>query len=255
MISLYEYQRVNKLLLAAHRGSSGKLTENTLAAFADAIDAGIGIIELDIQITADNKIVVYHDFNPPGFQKRISEINYHEIKTLVVGEKSDSGYDSMHIPLLDDVLKIVAGKCYLMIEIKVNTGNKFLENINKLLDLIIKYNYLENTIFGSFSLDAISNLKQINPDVYTAAIKIPNDRRLPSELRDIVGCEAFICDVEELNQEVCDDAKKHNIFLGVYNVDDEEALNKALKYEARAVATNHPEKIVQLVKDKKIYQF
>ncbi len=51
-----------KLHVQAHRGVCSEVQENTLAAFERAIEVGADSIELDIHVTRDNKIVVYHDF-------------------------------------------------------------------------------------------------------------------------------------------------------------------------------------------------
>ena len=50
-----------KPLVWAHRGASGYAPENTLAAFQKAVDLGADGVELDIQLTKDDPIVVIHD--------------------------------------------------------------------------------------------------------------------------------------------------------------------------------------------------
>ena len=49
------------MYIIAHRGDSDFHKDNTLAAFQSAIDKKFHIIELDIQLTLDNNIIVYHD--------------------------------------------------------------------------------------------------------------------------------------------------------------------------------------------------
>ena len=50
-----------KPLVWAHRGASGYAPENTLAAFEKAVELGADGVELDIQLTKDDEIVVIHD--------------------------------------------------------------------------------------------------------------------------------------------------------------------------------------------------
>ena len=45
----------------AHRGASGYAPENTLEAFALAMEMGADGIELDVQLTKDGEVVVIHD--------------------------------------------------------------------------------------------------------------------------------------------------------------------------------------------------
>lgn len=249
MLTLYQYEQTNKLMIAAHRGSSGRITENTLAAFDDAISTGVKIIELDIQLTYDNRLVVYHDFYMPGTNKKISELSYDEIKDIEIGTAISGKYDSSHIPLLQDVIDLVKNRCYLMIEIKVNSEVKFLQNMNLLIDTVIDNNYYMNTIIGSFNHGVLKKIKQVNPIIYTAAIKLPGDNRLPSEIKKDIACDAFICSIEEINDRIDNDTKDNHIFTGVYTINDEENFRKALNHNVRAIATNYPEKILELLKN------
>ena len=98
--------------LISHRGIHDNKTiyENTLEAFNLAKEKDY-IIELDVRLTKDNKIVVFHDENT----KRITKIDR-------IVEKSTyqelNQQDIMHIPTLEEVLNLIDGKVPLLIEIK-----------------------------------------------------------------------------------------------------------------------------------------
>lgn len=102
----------------AHRGlfnNEDGIPENSLPAFRAAADAGYGI-ELDVQITKDGKIVVFHDSTLSrmcGIDMRVRSRTYTELKEL---ELLESGH---RIPLLSQVLELVDGKVPLLIEIKL----------------------------------------------------------------------------------------------------------------------------------------
>ncbi len=51
----------NKPLNFGHRGFAGKYPENTMLSFRKAIEAGADILEMDVHLTSDNKLVVFHD--------------------------------------------------------------------------------------------------------------------------------------------------------------------------------------------------
>ncbi|MCR4611379.1 MAG: glycerophosphodiester phosphodiesterase [Lachnospiraceae bacterium] len=107
-----------KKWLYAHRGlhdNESDAPENSLKAFAKAVDKGFGI-ELDVQMTKDGKIVVCHDFDLKrvcGVNKKIKNMTYDEISKYNILD-SDS-----KIPLFSEVLEEVAGKVPLIIEYKL----------------------------------------------------------------------------------------------------------------------------------------
>ena len=57
-----ELTKKGKMMVAGHRGDSANYPENTMAAFRAAKEQGFGI-ELDLQLTADGQVVVFHDLD------------------------------------------------------------------------------------------------------------------------------------------------------------------------------------------------
>ena len=106
----------------AHRGlheTPGVAPENSLAAFARAVEAGYGI-ELDIQLSKDGQVVVFHDETLTricGVAGRVLDYDYDELKTFPLCESAE------HIPLLRDVLALVAGRVPLIVEYKIVDGS------------------------------------------------------------------------------------------------------------------------------------
>ena len=96
----------------AHRGlhtGDSRVPENSLAAFQAAAQAGYGV-ELDVQFTADKKVVVFHDNNLNrmcGVDRRIDELTYAELSELRLLESDQS------IPLLSEVLTVLDGATLL----------------------------------------------------------------------------------------------------------------------------------------------
>ena len=123
--------------LIAHRGDhdiKNKIPENSIPAFKKAINNNY-TIELDVHLTKDNKIVVFHD----NTLKRVCNINK-IIEQCTYGEllKYNLFNTNHKIPLLKDVLKLVDGRVGILIETKViNYNGKLEEELSKLLD---KYN-------------------------------------------------------------------------------------------------------------------
>lgn len=105
----------------AHRGlfdNTGDAPENSYKAFEKAVQQGYGI-ELDVQMTTDGRLVVFHDENLNRMcndNKKLYTLGYEELKNYTL---KDSGE---HIPLFEDVLELIDGKVPLVVEIK-SEGN------------------------------------------------------------------------------------------------------------------------------------
>lgn len=109
----------------AHRGLHSKdksISENSLAAFSLAAAEGYGI-ELDIQLTADGQVVVFHDDSLKrvcGVDKALCDCSYEELRQYRL-----NGTDE-RIPLFSDVLMLVGGRVPLIVELKNSKRNALL---------------------------------------------------------------------------------------------------------------------------------
>jgi glycerophosphoryl diester phosphodiesterase len=99
----------------AHRGlhSGAAFPENSLIAFAAALELGAGI-ECDLRLTADNQIIVFHDVDAwrmCASPMRIGDSSMKDLARLRVGEHP--------LPTLKSLLTLVDGRVPLLLEIKV----------------------------------------------------------------------------------------------------------------------------------------
>jgi glycerophosphoryl diester phosphodiesterase len=106
----------------AHRGlhdGNNNRWENTLSAFDAAVKRDYAI-ELDVELSADGKALVFHDSalkRLTGREGHIHELTAGEASKIAIGGTSD------FIPTLSDVLDLVAGRVPLVIELKGNAGH------------------------------------------------------------------------------------------------------------------------------------
>lgn len=137
----------------AHRGLHDKNTpENSLAAFSKAIEKGFAI-ELDVQLLADETVVVFHDNSlsrMTGNDGYIKFLNKNDLKVLKLKGTKE------YIPTFEEVLKLVDGRTPLLIEIKNTQKVGKLEQ--KIIDLLKNYNgEFAVQSFNPFSLQYFKN--------------------------------------------------------------------------------------------------
>lgn len=253
LITLKEYVTQEKVFVTGHRGSSGTAPENTLSAFRHAVESGAKMVESDIQLTADNQIIAFHDFNLGRTTKGIadtSSLTYEEISKLDAGSWFGDEFANERVPLLSDVIDLINNKTYLNIELKSKNNLGVEKYIETVIDLIYSKGYEKYTLFASFNYKLLKKLNEIDPNLPTAAIRIPGDKRLPSELSKLYGAKAFVCSKSEINPTVSDDLEHNNIFAGVYPIDSEAELETVLNYHIKTVVSNYPKKIVELLNKK-----
>ena len=120
----------------AHRGlhtPDKSAPENSLLAFRRAVDAGYGI-ELDIQLSQDGQVVVFHDDTLDrvcGVHGRVDEFSYAELSKMSLCGTAE------RIPLLTEVFEVMGGKAPMIIELKSGRRNE--ELCQKGLALIEAY--------------------------------------------------------------------------------------------------------------------
>lgn len=140
----------------AHRGlHSDKAPENSLPAFSLAVAAGFGI-ELDVRVSKDKKLVVFHDDTLKrvvGIDGRVNEYTAEELSAMkLLGSEE-------RIPLFDEVLSLVDGKVPLLIEIKENAT----ETDASILTAKRLANYSGDFIIESFNPLSLMRVKKLLP--------------------------------------------------------------------------------------------
>lgn len=113
-----------KNYIIAHRGESFDAPENTLASINLAWRRKVKAVEIDIQLTSDNQIVVIHDpdtFRISGKKLAIQKTTLSELKQLDFGSFNDPKWAEERIPTLREVLSTVPKDGKIIIEIKSNS--------------------------------------------------------------------------------------------------------------------------------------
>ncbi|MBR2965139.1 MAG: glycerophosphodiester phosphodiesterase [Clostridia bacterium] len=115
-----EIMRAYRGVSFAHRGLHGEgRAENSLSAFSAAAEEGFGI-ELDVRLSKDGKLVVFHDdtlTRVAGIDERVDAKTLEELRKCRLSGTNDT------IPTFREVLELIDGRVPLLIEIKEDAGN------------------------------------------------------------------------------------------------------------------------------------
>ena len=154
--------------LIAHRGLSGLETENSAAAFVAAgnRESYYGI-ETDIHRTLDGKFVIFHDDNTKRVcvdSMVVEETTFDTLRSLRLSERDGSrNRGDLILPTLEEYISICARyEKEAVLELK----NEFTaSDVYKIMGIIDKMGYLENTTIISFCLKNLIRLRKRYPNV------------------------------------------------------------------------------------------
>ncbi|MBP3648083.1 MAG: glycerophosphodiester phosphodiesterase family protein [Clostridia bacterium] len=108
-----------KVLIAAHRGvAGGNVPCNSYPAFEAALRQGADIIELDISMSRDGVLYVFHPGMEPVFlrsERLISDMDAREVDQLPL-RNQDSTPTQYYVPRFEDIMHRLRGRCYINLD-------------------------------------------------------------------------------------------------------------------------------------------
>lgn len=225
------------MMIFAHRGASGYLAENSLAAFAKAIELGATAVELDIHLVED-ELYVFHDrrLDPKSTGVGLIEQYTKQALSLIT-------IDGEPIPTLVQVLNLLKPHNTLVnIELKgLGCLEAFIDLYPKLISEL-KYDS-SKLLISSFNHPFLACLKQQCPNALVA----PLIEGVPLELANVVSqldAYSIHLGLSFTTQEMVDDAHKRGAKVYVYTVDNLEDLDMLKLMGVDGVFTNYPDRAI-----------
>lgn len=131
--------------ICAHRGANATHPENTIAAFKEAVRLGAQMIEFDVQLTKDHKLIIMHDAtvdrttNGTG---KVSDLTFNEIRQLDAGAWKAKAFTGEKVPTLQEALQMMPKNIWLNVHLKGSkkAGLKTAETIiaeNRILQAVV----------------------------------------------------------------------------------------------------------------------
>jgi glycerophosphoryl diester phosphodiesterase len=150
--------------IIAHRGASYDAPENTLPAMKLAWDQQADAIELDLWLSKDRRLVVFHDADTKRFRepaRKIASLTWQELQQLDVGAWKGPPFKGERIPTLEPVLTTVPEGRRAVLEIKC--GAEILPELIKAIRSSGRRP--EQLVIISFRFDVLKQSKQTFPQI------------------------------------------------------------------------------------------
>lgn len=156
-----------------HRGAMGYCPENSLASFTKALELGCDGVELDVWLTRDEKLVVRHD----GLL-RLTTDSTGWIPDMLAEEVRAARctfggvVTTEHVPMLDDVLDLCAGKVQVNVEIKAPPSLDAIRKSGHVAAQTVARRNIKNdeVVLSSFWLPALDGACESEPKLLRALI-------------------------------------------------------------------------------------
>lgn len=237
-------------LVIAHRGFSGKYPQNTTLAFQKAAEVGVDYIELDVSLSSDEQVIVFHDSevsdltDGEGF---IKDLTLMEIKKIDAGVKFDSKFAGLKIPTLSEaILSIADSQTKLCVEIKARENDRWDEIVQKVLSILGTHDYLDKVIFTSYNREVVKKISQ-NQDGFQIGLDPSEEESQELSSKELVelcrswGADTLVFDYSYLSDALVQDLHQQDMSILTWTVDDPQDMRQMISAGVDGIMTNRPD--------------
>jgi glycerophosphoryl diester phosphodiesterase len=237
-------------LFAAHRGGALLWAENSLLACRNALALGADFLELDVHLTRDGEVVVIHDATRDRTTTGTGAVRARTLAELGALRLRDRGGAALEerIPTLDEVVALaVAGRRQILLEIKTGERReRYPEIEEKVFAVLDRHRFAPFTVVMAFEADTWRRVRQLRPEVRAGALYSPrmlSAGAVEPELQALrragvafVGLHQALVDAEVAKQ-----ARLAALTLGVWTVNEREAIARFIDQGVGVVITDRPD--------------
>ncbi len=271
-----------KIDIQGHRGARGVYPENTIPGFVYALETGVQTLELDVVISADNKIVVSHEpwmsadicVHPDGSAVRKSDekelnlfkMTYEEITRYDCGSRGHKDFPeqkplAVHKPLLsavvDSIESLIRVKSLQPVQYNIETkstedgDNLFhpqpAEFAKLLYDEIVKLNIVDRTIVQSFDVRTLQEMRKLNSEIRLALlIGIPGT--LSGQLEKLGFTPAvYSPNYRFVSESLVKNAQEKGMQVIPWTINDTATMKTLLAMGVDGIITDYPQRAVKLL--------
>jgi glycerophosphoryl diester phosphodiesterase len=204
-----------------------------LAAIQKGIALGVDFVEIDVRRLADGVLVVLHDETvnrTTNGKGRVDRLCLRDIEKLNAG-------NAEHIPTLEEVLKVAAGKTGLMLELKIGGAAQ------QTVEAVRESGFRDPVIYASFLHDELKHVRTVDPEASLMVLFSGLSRA--SVARAIKYGPSYVgLRHDKATRVLVDSFHRSGLLVFVYTADAPSDIQHALSLDVDGVISNFPERIV-----------
>jgi glycerophosphoryl diester phosphodiesterase len=249
-------------LIIAHRGASATAPENTLGAFRQAIEDGADGLEFDVRLTKDGVPVVFHDptlKRIAGRHFKIINLTSDELQSVDAGswfntrnpQKASANFSLERISTLKDALDFFGDyKGLLYVELKCNDA-EMPQLVEAVAKVVRGSKLFQSIIIKSFTLPALEKIKELIPEIRTAALFAPKIMAILRKQSALIE-KALEYKSDEISlhfslasQKIVEKAELNGLQTIIWTADHPVWVKRGAEINLKAVITNNPARLIE----------
>ncbi|MDQ0159336.1 glycerophosphodiester phosphodiesterase family protein [Alkalibacillus salilacus] len=230
--------------VAAHRGDATNAPENSMSAVESAIEQGLNVVEVDVQLTQDDVLVLHHDKNllrTAGVPGRVSDLTYDELSVHDIGSSFSEEYAGEAIPRLDRVIEVTqdAG-VKLLLDVKPDENEEALAR--SLSDLLEEKEVINDMYVQSFNSQFLKAVRQQNEEIEIGQI-------LFTAVGDLSRLDVDFYTVHQtmLSDDLVNELKSNGYGIWVWSTNIDRTANQVLQYDVDGIITKTPDVVLRMI--------
>lgn len=248
--ALADAQGMVASFFAAHRGGALLWPENSLLAFRNATAMGADYLELDVHLTRDGEVVVIHD---PTLDRTttgagpVRDRTLAELAPLRLRDRTGALTDEQ-IPTLDQVVALaVAGKRQMLLEIKVDAQRRHYPGIEeKVFAVLDRHRFVPFAIVMAFEAETWRRVRRLRPAARAGALysaRTLSAGAVEAELQALRQAGVVFVGLNQalVNARVATQARLAGLTLGVWTVNERDAIERFIGQGVSVVITDRPD--------------
>lgn len=238
-------------LIVAHRGDSADFPENTRAAFAAALAAGVDGIELDVRLSRDGIPLICHDDTLARFggtTRSLRKLSAAQIRAVDVGSWKHPRFADERVPTLDEIL-VLCRRTTLCIELKAPGGRGrtayHRRLVRAVVEAIAKRGAAKRVRILCFDGGVLAEVARVAPHL----LRVRNGERLPRNLQRWLanqpGLHAACFDRRILTKTVVETCHTQGVQLFAWSANDAASAERLRRMGVDAILSDRPSWLVR----------
>ena len=233
--------------MVAHRGGAGIAPENTLAAFRRALEVGADAVELDVRLTRDGRVAVFHDRTvdrTTGGRGPVGTHTLAELQSSDAGSWFDPRFSGERVPALEEVFLELPHDFPIYVEMKAR-GSGAWPLVLKVVETIRRHGRMESTMVASFNPLALVLLRAVEPGIVRGYIS-SGGHPLPLRARwlsPLVNPQWYAPDRGTLTPKLLGRFHRQGKKVAAWDLDTSEDMGRLKELGLDAVVTDYPDRL------------